>query len=94
VAISLKIVLSCPFVQIRLTNLDDKFDGNFSNSIGVNVNEWAREYYLEANSHLMVPDDPTNMTKRNTSLDILEGILLNITEMNIAGSIPIKILKD
>jgi hypothetical protein len=42
----------------------------------------------------MVPDDPTNMTKRNTSLDILEGILLNITEMNIAGSIPIKILKD
>jgi hypothetical protein len=42
----------------------------------------------------MVPDDPTNMTKRNTSLDLLEGVMLNITEMNIAGSIPIKILKD
>lgn len=37
----------------------------------------------------MVPPDPNNMTKRNTSLDILEGVMLNITEMNIAGSIPI-----
>jgi hypothetical protein len=34
------------------------------------------------------------MTKRNSSLDILEGVMLNITEMNLAGSIPIKILKD
>jgi len=81
-------------IQIRLTNLEDKFDGNYSNPIAVNINEWAREYYLEANGHLMVPDDPTNLTKRNTSLDILEGVQLNITEMNLAGSIPIKILKD
>jgi len=81
-------------IQIRLTNLEDKFDGNYSIPISFNVNEWAREYYLEANGHLMVPQDPTNMTKRNTSLDILEGVMLNITEMNIAGSIPIKILKD
>jgi len=42
----------------------------------------------------MVPNDPQNMTKRNSSLDILEGVFLNITEMNIAGSIPIKVLKD
>jgi hypothetical protein len=42
----------------------------------------------------LIPDDPTNMTKRNSSLDILEGVMLNITEMNLAGSIPIKILKD
>jgi hypothetical protein len=81
-------------IQIRLTNLEDKFDGNYSNPIGVNINEWAREYYLVANGHLMVPNDPTNMTKRNTSLDLLGGVILNITEMNIAGSIPIKILKD
>jgi hypothetical protein len=41
-----------------------------------------------------VPNDPTNMTKRNSSLDILEGVMLNVTEMNLAGSIPISILKD
>lgn len=81
-------------IQIRLVNMEDKFDGNYSQPIGININEWAREYYLEANGHLMVPQDPTNMTNRNTSLDILEGVLLNITEMNIAGSIPISHLKD
>lgn len=42
----------------------------------------------------MIPNDPTNMTNRNSSLDILEGVMLNITEMNIAGSIPICRLKD
>jgi hypothetical protein len=42
----------------------------------------------------MVPNDPSDLTRRNTSLDILEGVQLNITEMNLAGSIPIKVLKD
>jgi len=42
----------------------------------------------------MVPNDTEHLTIRNTSLDILEGIMLNITEMNIAGSIPICKLKD
>jgi len=57
-----------PFeIQIRLTNLEDKFDGNYSNSIGFNINEWAREYYLEANSHLMLPNDPMNVTNKNSS---------------------------
>jgi hypothetical protein len=61
-------------VQIRLTNLQDRFDGNYSNATPLNINEWAREYYLEANAQLMVPEDPSNMTKRNTSLDLLEGL--------------------
>lgn len=81
-------------IQIRVANIEDRFDGNYSGPIGLNINEWAREYFLEANSHLMVPNDSHNMSKRNTSLDILEGVMLNITEMNIAGSIPISILKD
>merc|ERR1719454_391418 len=42
----------------------------------------------------MIPNDPNNVTNRNTSLDILDGVMLNITEMNIAGSIPICKLKD
>ena len=60
----------------------------------LNINEWAREYYLESNGHLMVPEDVSNLTKRNTSMDLLEGVMLNITEMNIAGSIPKKTLID
>ena len=34
----------------------------------------------------------TNSSMRNTSLDMLEGVTLNITEMNLAGSIPVKLL--
>jgi hypothetical protein len=81
-------------IQIRVANLEDRFDGNYSGPIGLNINEWAREFFLEANSHLMIPNDAKNMSNRNTSLDILEGVMLNVTEMNLAGSIPISILKD
>lgn len=78
-------------IQLRLTNLDDRFDGNFTSTIGVNINEWAREFFLEANAHFMAPNI-TNSSMRNTSLDMLEGVTLNITEMNLAGSIPVKLL--
>lgn len=57
------------------------------------MNTWAREFYLEANAHLMMPN-ATNLTDRNSSMDILDGVTLNITEMNIAGSIPLGELKN
>jgi len=41
----------------------------------------------------MMPN-ATNLTQRNTSSDILDGVTLNITEMNIAGSIPLAELKN
>lgn len=76
-------------IQVRLTNLDDNFDGNYSKPLAIDLNAWAREFYLEANAHLMVPKDSEHMADRNSSIDVLEGVMLNITEMNIAGSIPI-----
>lgn len=66
-------------VMIRLSNLEDNFDGMKAKSIKFDVNAWAREFYLEANSHL---------SKKNTTTQLLQGIRLNITEMNLAGSIP------
>jgi hypothetical protein len=41
----------------------------------------------------MLPN-ATNLTQRNSSMDILDGVTLNITEMNIAGSIPLESLKN
>lgn len=76
-------------IQVRLTNLDDNFDGNYSKPLAIDLNAWAREFYLEANAHLMVPNDTEHMKDRNSSIDVLEGVLLNITEMNLAGSIPL-----
>lgn len=66
--------------MIRLSNLDDRFDGaNVAKSYKFDINAWAREFYLEANSHLL---------SKNTTSELLRGIRLNITEMNLAGSIP------
>lgn len=67
-------------VMIRLANLEDNFDGMSSTkSYKFDVNAWAREYYLEANMHML---------QKNTTSQILRGIRLNITEMNLAGSVP------
>jgi len=41
----------------------------------------------------MIPD-AFNISNKNTSLDILDGVTLNITEMNIAGSIPLEALRN
>lgn len=66
-------------VMIRLSNLEDHFDGAKAKSYKFDINAWSREFYLEANSHLF---------KKNTTKELLQGIRLNITEMNLAGSIP------
>jgi hypothetical protein len=76
-------------IQVRLTNLQDGFDGNYSKPLAIDLNAWAREFYLEANAHLMVPKDSDHMSVRNSSIDVLEGVILNITEMNLAGSVPL-----
>lgn len=67
-------------IMIRLSNLDDRFDGvKGAKDVKFDINAWAREFYLEANSHLL---------NKNTTSELLRGIRLNITEMNLAGSIP------
>mmetsp|Transcript_21879 Transcript_21879/g.33933 ORF Transcript_21879/g.33933 Transcript_21879/m.33933 type:complete len:103 (+) Transcript_21879:4069-4377(+) len=59
----------------------DHFDGNQSHTQNFDVNAWAREYFLEANSHLV----PFN----GNSSDIFAGLTLNITEMNLSGTISL-----
>lgn len=66
-------------VMIRLANLEDNFDGLTAKSFKFDINAWAREFYLEANTHYLMS---------NTTSEILQGLRLNITEMNLAGSIP------
>jgi len=66
--------------MIRVSNLEDRFDGLNAKTYKFDINAWAREFYLEANSHLLA--------KGNTTSELLRGIRVNITEMNLAGSIP------
>jgi hypothetical protein len=40
-------------IMIRLANLEDHFDGDSAKTIKFDINAWAREFYLEANSHYM-----------------------------------------
>lgn len=70
--------------MIRLSNLEDRFDGENAKTYKFDINAWAREFYIEANSHLL----KTNTTNYNTTSDVVRGLRLNITEMNLAGSIP------
>ena len=64
-------------VMIRVANLEDNFDG-LTATYKFDINAWAREFYLEANEHYLVV---------NTTTELLQGIRLNITEMNLAGSV-------
>lgn len=56
-------------VMIRLSNLEDHFDGKDAKSYKFDINAWAREFYLEANSHLFA---------KNTTKELLQGIRLDI----------------
>ena len=68
-------------VLVRVTNLEDKFDGLAyeNSSIMFNVNDWAREFYLEANMH-NAPEDG-DLSK------LLEDLRVNVVEMTLSGSI-------
>jgi hypothetical protein len=67
-------------IMLRIANLNDRFDGALVETHQFNVNDWAREYYLEANEHLV----PQN----GNSSELLEGLRLTVVEMNAAGSVP------
>lgn len=70
-------------ILVRITNLEDKFDGlqHVNRTIYVNLNEWAREFYLEANLH--------NKPDNGEISKILDDLKVNITEMTLSGSITI-----
>lgn len=66
-------------VMIRVSNMEDRFDGLNAKSFKFDINAWAREFYIEANSHFLM---------KNTTSEIIRGIRLEIQEMNLAGSVP------
>lgn len=75
-------------VQVRLVNLDDRFDGaNNSQVQTMDLNAFARELYMEANAHLL----SKNATLAEDQIKLLQ---VNITEMNLAGSIPLTLMKQ
>jgi len=70
--------------MLRIANLEDRFDGkNNSESYNFDLNAWAKEYYLEANAHLIQGLSPKEQET------FVKAIELNITEMNAAGSIAL-----
>jgi hypothetical protein len=41
-------------IMLRIANLEDRFDGqNNSKTYDFDINAFAKEYYIEANAHLM-----------------------------------------
>lgn len=71
-------------VMLRIANLEDRFDGrNNSESYNFDLNAWAKEYYMEANAHLM---QGLSSEEQETFVKAIE---VNITEMNAAGSIAL-----
>ena len=69
-------------ILLRITNLNDIYDGPQSKSQLFDVNSYAREYFLEANSHLV--------NRFGNFSEGLAGLKINVTEMNIQGSIELK----
>lgn len=61
-------------ILLRLTNLEDRFNP-VADTYHFDVNTWAREMYLEANSHLAY----------NNTFDVLKHLKIIITEMNLSG---------
>lgn len=73
-------------IQVRVNNLEDRFDEN-PNTYVFNAKRFARQYYFEANEHLF-----TQLPSQK-SLDILQKITLQVTEMNLAGSMSLEDMK-
>jgi hypothetical protein len=66
-------------------NMEDRWDATAKSYI-FDINAWAREYYLEANQHLIMSIDGGNSSM------LLAGMRIEITEMNICGSIELNAL--
>lgn len=63
-------------ILVRVSNLEDRFDRRQARTYNFDLNAFGREFYFEANRHL---------SSKNAS--IIHGMKLEITEMNLAGSV-------
>lgn len=73
-------------IQVRANNLEDRFDENPQTYV-FDTNKFARQYYFEANAHLF------SQLKPRRSMDIMNKLGLEVTEMNLAGSVPLEEMK-
>lgn len=77
-------------IQVRVHNLEDRFDESpnaVMNTYIFNARRFARQFYFEANEHLFTQLPPKK------ALALLKAIRLEITEMNLAGSLPLADIK-
>jgi hypothetical protein len=72
-------------ILLRVMNMEDKWDHDAEAHM-FDINAWAREFYIEANQHLIVGIDQGN------SSTLLAGMRLEITEMNLSGSLEMAAL--
>ena len=75
-------------VQVRLANLEDRFDGEANaHTQTVDVNALARQFFMEANAHLLAEHT-------QKAADMLKNLHVNITEMNLSGSISLAKMRE
>ena len=67
-------------ILIRISSYEDRFDKD-AKTQHFDINAWARDYYLEANLNLVNSTYSANQ--------LLDGIQVNVTEMNLPGTVPI-----
>lgn len=67
-------------ILLRVMNMEDNFDADAKTHM-FDVNAWARDFYMEANQHLLV-----GLEGSNSSM-LIAGMRVDITEMNLSGSI-------
>ena len=71
---------------MRLTNLEDRFDGlNNSGSVVFDINAFAKELFMEANAHWLGA-----MNSMKQQEEYIKMMQINITEMNAAGSMTLE----
>lgn len=68
-------------IQVRVNNLEDRFDDNPLTYV-FDAKKYAREYYYEANAHLF------GQLKARRAMALMDKLRVSITEMNLAGSVP------
>jgi hypothetical protein len=45
-------------IQLRVNNLEDRFDNGVNNTYLFDVSDFAKEYYMEANQHILNAFNP------------------------------------
>lgn len=67
-------------ILLRIASYEDRFDKDAMTQ-HFDINAWARDYYLEANIDMI--------NKTFTANHLLDGMQVNITEMNLPGTVPL-----